>query len=440
LSETLEGRLAAEPAARLRLPRRFPYWLVHPAVLLALVVAVHVGSRVAALCVPYKIDSMQYAVSAYRLWQPGAVQADLVPDKPPGQALLTGWCFRFADGEPSLLTLVPIESAFLLAGYAVFFVLTCRLFGRRSAGALTLFAVVAQNTYTVLEITSDGFNLNENYLALPINLAVLAHLTIRRPATRGLVRGVAIGLALTIKQTAVGLLAVLLVHGLIRTARRRDSSSAFVSGGWTLIGAMAGMAPAVIFLWAHGWLAGHVADLAHLSGGHLTLPFRTPGWNDLRPVLPILWWLVLGCAVLPWSGRGETRSAGRSVDDRSVALFAFLWLVVELLILSSMVKPSTHYYQPIVVPGCLLAGCAITTVARRLAGAGVRERLRAWRWIGATTGVLLLLSAMPLLAEARKRAHTFDARAEVRAFAERIEDRPRAGGVESPSEVDRAQP
>ena len=111
--------------------RRLPYLISKPAILLLLAVPIHIGGRMAAFCSPNKADSFIYTIAAYRFWQPDATAADLVPDKPAGQALLTGWVYHIWPWPPSRLAMIPVESAFMLAGYAMFFALGTRLFGRQ---------------------------------------------------------------------------------------------------------------------------------------------------------------------------------------------------------------------------------------------------------------------------------------------------------------------
>jgi hypothetical protein len=180
--------------------------LASPAVLLTAALAVHAAGRIAAFCSPIKVDSFVYALAAYKLYDGEVTIDDLVPDKPPGQALLTGWIYRVAPGPPSRLPLIPIESAFMLAGYLMFYWLTAKWSGRRPAAVLTLCVVIAHNTYNALDNTTDGFNLGENYLLWPMMLAVYAQCMFKPVAAQGLGRGIGLGLALTIKQTAAGLL------------------------------------------------------------------------------------------------------------------------------------------------------------------------------------------------------------------------------------------
>jgi hypothetical protein len=388
------------------------------AVILVLTLATHTAGRIAGFCCPYEADSFNHAVEAYKFWSPGGTLADLIPDKPAGQALLTGWCYRIWPGPPSRLTLVPIESAFLLGAAGVFLWLALRLFGRRTAIALTFFSVLAYNVYNAVDLVTDGFNLNESYLALPMLTAVFAHLTIVRPWRHGFVRGLGIGLALTIKQAPIGLLAVLVVHGCVFAAIRKRWAEAAAAATASLIGMAAAIAPLTTWLWARGWLPGHWHDLTERTSTHLgVMATGLRDWHYLVPLAPALWWIALGAAGLLAArlprGPAEARPPASHAREAS---FVLLWLAAEIIILRSMTLPASHYYQPIVAPLTLAAGFGITALARCLKSLRTRDRVLAWRWVTATTIALVVVAAMPLWAATWARARTFSYRAEVNEF------------------------
>jgi len=396
--------------------------LTRPGVLLLLVVVVHVVGRVSAVCAPSKFDSFVYAVTAYRFYDPQSSFSDLVPDKPAGQALLTGWCYKADPGPPTRLTLIPIESAFLLSGYLVFWRLALRLFGRSPAALMTLLLAVAVNTYNTLDTTVAGLNVNENYLLAPMLMAVYAHLLVGRPGWRGFLRGFGVGLALTIKQTALGLLAVFMIHGLVEAVRHRRHGEELRSAVWTVVGMVTAWAPLVVVLYARGWLVGHLHDLAHLSGGHVAImPLSVPPFFKLAPLAAVVGWIIVGLFVWPSGapdGRRPDEHVGACRDRTAVVSFAWLWLVVELAVLWSMTKPSAHYYQQVVAPAVLLAGLGMSRLACAVRTLRWRDRLRVCRWAGVLTAVLMLFAVMPLAATISRRAHTFSYEIEVRAFAE----------------------
>lgn len=404
------------------LPDRFVYVVTRPLCLLMLIVVVHVVGRIGAVCAPSKFDSFVYAIAAYRFYDSQADFSDLVPDKPAGQALLTGWCYQLLPGEPTRLTLIPIDSVFLVLSYLIFWRLAVRLLGKRPALILTLLYVLLVNTFNTLDTTVAGLNVNENYLAAPMLLAVYAHLLVSNAGLRGFLRGLGMGVALMIKQTAMGLLVVLIVHSLIEIVRNRRYSAALKSTAWSLIGLAVAWAPLLIVLYARGWLVGHLGDLLHRSGQFTTLmPLAIPPLFKLAPLTPIAWWIVVGM-FMPSRGIPEEKGVNVAVNaswtHRAVVLFVWLWLVVEIVILWSMIRRSAHYYQPMLAPAVLLAGWGMSKLAIAVRTLSRRDRWRVWKWSGVLTAVLMLFAFMPLISEALRRVQTFSYDTEVQEFAD----------------------
>jgi hypothetical protein len=434
---------AGSSTSRSRWLRRLPYALVQPWALLSLAGAVHVAGRIAAALNPNKWDSLAYAVSADWVWRRGTPFYSLILDKPPGQQILTGWVFRVLPGPANRMMLAPIESLFLIAAYVIFWRLCRRFFERRLAAALTLLTVIAFNTYNALDTTTDGLALNENFLALPMWLAAWAHLGVESPLRRGLLAGLGLGLALSIKQSAVGLAAAMAIHGFIAAARRRAWRPAIRSTLATgAVLAVIGLALAG-FLWARGWLHDYPATFLRLSWRRVgSVQLRRPEDYKLLPLTAFGWWALLGVIATlghkspsrnpdkrPAGRRSHTdfgmgmkpRSDGPSprgsaLEGGSPLTFAVLWFAAEAAILGTLQIPSTHYYQQVVAPAALLAGHGWQALMRGLAAASTRQRLEARRWVATTTAGLALLGAMPLLAAASKLLPTLDLAAEVRDF------------------------
>lgn len=399
-------------------PHHWLHLLAKPAVILSLTLAVHVAGRVAAVCATSKFDSFVYAVAAYKLYDADATFDDLIPDKPIGQSLLTGWVYRVAPSPPTRLAMIPLESLFMLGGYLFFGLLVWRLFGGAIASALVFLLAVGVNGYNTLDSTVAGLNVNENYMLLPMMLAVWAHLCIARPGSRGFVRGLGIALALSIKQTAAGLLAVLLVHGAIRTCRCRAYRDALCSVLTTLAGMAVVWLPMASFLYHHGWLALHLQALADASRAHAGWSIPYVVWFKLVPVVACLWWIVLGIII----GRGDGPEGsddpliGKQTSD--VAWFGWCWLIAELIVVVSIQHVRAHYYQLLVPPLVLLAGVGMHRMAVAVRAVSGRQRWRAWRFNIAATVVLVAMAMMALSAETSRRVGTFDYTAEVNEFAD----------------------
>lgn len=409
-----------------RRPRFLWTAITSPIVLLMVTLGVHVAGRAATFCSPFKVDSMVYAVAAYRVWQPDATVNDLIPDKPPGQALLTGWVYRLTPAPPSRLPLIPVESLFLISAYAVVFILGRRLFGARIAAAVTLVYAVAHNSYSALDSATDAFNTNEMYLALPTAVAMLAHLTGSRRGSRGFLRGLGLGVALSIKQTAIVAVAAMLIHDLIECVARRGARDKLLDLPASLVGILAVWVPLLGYLAARGWLRTHLADLSSFSGKHLGLEptgLSTSDW--LTPLAPVVWWIMLGA--VRWLAVRRTDTAKRRTESveplsrRSMLGFALLWLAGEAALVRLLNIPASHYFQQLVAPAVLLGGLFLRAFADAVKGMGRRQRVQAWQWALAGTVALLVVALKPLLAEVPRRVPTFDPQAERALFAHWLE-------------------
>ncbi len=402
---------------------RFPFLVF----LTLAIAAAHVLARVSAICTSANYDSLTYAVAAWQFYSPDALAADLVADKPAGQALLTGWCYRLWPGSPSRLALVPIESAFLLAGYAAFWHLARRLHGSRVASLQLAMLVLAFNAYNTLDDSTAGFNVNENYLLLPALVAVLAHLAMPDRRRRALVRGLGLGLALSVKQTAVGLLVALLVHGAIRAWRSGRRREAVWSAAWTGAGLLLAVSPLVVVLAARNWLAPHLYGLACLSGGHLQPPrLGLPPWIRVVPLVPIAWWLLVGAAARWGEGsadRSEQTDSSPEITGHSDAgSFLWIWLTMEVAVLTMLNRHSAHYYQPLVVPAALLTGTGLAWVVRSARSLPPVQRARVVHWSVLITLALAMPAVMSFAVEIQRRWVGYDITREAGEFARRLAD------------------
>lgn len=440
------------PGSRLR-----PEWVLlrlqYPRWGWILILAVCVVGRATALCAPSKWDSYLYAAASYRLYAPDVTFEDLIPDKPPGQALLSGWLYRVIPGPPTRLTMLIPDAAFLLGGCLVFARLARLCFGPRIAVWLTLFLAVGANGYNTLDSSVAGLHVNETYMLLPMVFAVWSHLAVRNAIGRGLARGFGLGWALAIKQTAIGLALVLVVDGLVRVfAQGRNAGGrehrlgyadalheAGISAMGTFGGMMAAWLPVVTMLGVHGWLGSHLEDLATFSGGHVSGATRSAIFSGyaLRPIAAPGFWMVAGLVVGCFAGF-RRNGPGRSGVDPSlgqdpsldhdptggglrgtldgVARLALLWLAAEIALLMLLTRGSGHYFQQVVPPAALTGGVGIVLV---------RAVVQRWRWPArrwalnvttAATVVLLLVAVMPMLSAASRRVGTLNVAEEQRVF------------------------
>lgn len=414
------------PALQRRHASRRLNTVVIVVVSLAVIATAHVAGRVAAFCSPHTVDSLTYAISAHRLWQPSPTVHDLVPDKPPGQAMLTGWVFQITDAPPSRATLLPIETAFMAAAYLLFALVARRFFGWRVALPLTAAVAIAINVYNATDSTTDGFNLGENYAAAAILLAVWAHLCVRRPSVGGLLTGVGLGLALVIKQTAIAATAAILVHGVV---------DLFISGCWrdrfvrwecTLIGMVLAVAPVGLALHRHELLRPQVQLLREQSQRHFELHALTvPDLAAFWPMTPLLLWMLIGVIAVVFRVRGRqdaqtTARVGESMRATSAFVFALIWLACEAAMAWAMTKPAEHYAQLVVPAAGLVAGFGASAFIRAAAQLRASQRVRCARFAIVTTVALVFAALVPLLALARHRAGTFDIDAERVVFREQL--------------------
>ncbi len=413
--------VSAHQVSRIR--EWLPKALLHPVFLLVVAGLVHVVGRTSAVSALSRFDSFVYSVAAWKFYDPQATAADLVPDKPAGQAFLTGWLYRLAPDPPTRLTLMPLDSAFLAAGYLLFWLVARRLADRTSAAAGTLLLVLGINIYNTLYEDVAGLHVNEVYLLAPMLLAVWAHLALQGAAWRGLFRGLGLGLALTVKQSAAGLLLVLVIHGLVRAAAAGRLRSVWQGVGWSMAGVAVAWLPLVVFLYVRGWLGPHLGDLADSSARFVE--FSWPGgWHGYRfvPVAAAAWWVIVGL-VLGRSAGGSVALPDRGVSlEREAARLAWLWLLVEVLILWLMIRRSGHYHQQVVPPLALLAVIGMARLSRMMACMPVRQRLRTRYLAMGVSLALWLVAVMPFAAETRRRLPSFDYEDEVRTFAAWLAD------------------
>lgn len=377
---------------------------------LALLIVVHVGGRITAIGGPGRFDSTLYAVAADRLWSPDASPDHLIPDKPPGQSILTGWCFRVAPGDASRLVLVPIESAFLLGSMLLLFALGTRLWGAALAGPVALIACIAHQAYQ----STDGFNLNESYLALPALAAVAAYLLIERPELRGLTCGIAIALALSIKQSAAAVALAIALHAAFTTLRSRDWTSSLRMAAGAIAGIALVWGPMAAWLAHKGLLKPALAAFTAHAGQHLGVIDAPPSTAVLLPLAALAWLTLAGSILLR-----TTAPRGRRKRDplHDAQILSAVWLALELGVIFLLPRASPHYWQQVVSPLALLAGTTWAMLAARVSASTRRAMQPALRSIEAVTLALALGAAAGFLPNLPQRWRSISLAAEQRQYA-----------------------
>lgn len=387
-------------------------------ILLLLAFCIHVLGRAAALSGTGEFDSFLYSVAARQAWQPQASVDVLVSDKPAGQAVLTGWCYRLWPGRPSRLVLVPIESVFLLGGLAAVYLIGTRFSAATPAAAAAVVWALAVGRYTL----DDGFNLNECYAAGAVLLAVAAHLSIRRAGLRGLARGAAFGLALTIKQSAAAAIAACVIDGLIRHARDRQGKQAAASIAGSIIGLALGAAPVALFLASRGWLGSHLHDLGRYSGLHAGRPFSLlPNLQTLAPLWIVGWWTAMALAVGRTAKAGGTSSTTTANPHRPGVAFLPIWFVLELGTATAMLQPRLHYFIMVAGPACLLGTVALSAWWRAVQGSSAKHRRTATVWMITGSALLVAWTLLPLASTLGARGELLHPRIEAQRFARWLE-------------------
>lgn len=230
---------------------------------------------------------------------------------------VTGWGFPFAGGTTSLL----LGAAAIVALYQ----LVRRLAGRRVA----LGTAVLVSTFPAAPVLQIGYS---EALGLLLVVLVLSALVARR-----YLLAVPIVVVLALARPVVApMAAVVLVHVLVRWARRRTDPFPPRQVAASVLLGLVTAASAGLWPWIVGWRTGRAdayqATMASWrTGGHIEL--LTPTWHiakyllgDVRGVigLVLLAVLVVGAMVGPWA-----RPLGPELRAWGVVYPAYLAVVLE---------------------------------------------------------------------------------------------------------------
>ncbi len=246
-------------------------------------------------------------------------------------------------------------------------------------------------------------NFTEPYALLPqVVVFAAGYQFLREPRTRwAFVVGFAAGVALVIKQTTVGVALafipaiVISRHPVMGTSRRWKWLGGIVLGGLTCLGLVA------LFLLANGILDDALkASFVAASDFHtwvsaesewlgetvLTTFTRTPFLLVFGPFVPFL---VIGIRVAVRRGLAYPHANRQAATDATLALWAVITLVIDLLLSNVTNRGYAHYYITLIPAMVLLMTFSQPVLAGTVARGDRRSR-RAAKWLRAYLVVLLV--------------------------------------------------
>ncbi len=396
----------------------------------ALMLAIHVIGRIGAFCCHnYRADSYLYASLGYCVARGDALYRDVWIDKPPLLMFLNAAAYRLAGLSMTRTVLIPVESAGMLLGYLVVFLLARSLYGGVAALPTTVAAVLAMNWFSVFDYTTEGFGLAENYMVALAAAAVLTYVRAyrRRCWKTFWLSGLFIGLCLTLKQTAVTVAATIGLHAIgVMLIRRERRWWRFGLAG--VLGAVTAVVPFLVVFAAQGTLRKALADIAGEGYPHLQLFTAFPHmWRDIAALCVPLAWIPLGVvAWIEWrrtaaGQRGAVPSTSRQVGPASAELVLLLmWIAAEWTLVYFLPRRAYHYYVSAGMPVILLSGLFWWGLSRSTAPP--IARLAGW-WVSLAAS---LLASLPLVNElvpfSLRRYRSYDRAVDDRNLEEAIEE------------------
>lgn len=102
----------------------------------------------------------------------------------------------------------------------------------------------------------------------------------------------------------------------------------------------------------------------------------------------------------------------------SLCVLAAGWLLIEAAIVAALRIPATHYWQQLVGPLALLAGLGVSALLNRTLALSQARHAAVVRWMAASSLVLGLAAAGPLLAAVPGALKRIDPAAERADFAD----------------------
>ncbi|MEE9296737.1 MAG: hypothetical protein V3W34_17475, partial [Phycisphaerae bacterium] len=279
--------------------------------------------------------------------------------------------------------------------YYAIYRLSVDLYGRSIAMMVAVLAALSINYFTVMGFAICGFGVAENFMVFPAAAALLCY---RRGYARGgarrdsrtsgnglallLLAGVFMGMDTCIKQTALPLVAAIVLHfSILSLIVQRSFRRWFVGVALLFAGGCIGWLPAGLMLVIQGTLGD---AFALLTGEAVEMFGRASAWpSQWRDVLPL--WVPLVWAAWAAAAWMESRVRGRApAASKPVApgrwdevgglvgtdgcekgfshqhvndLFLLvLWCALEMYLIANLPLRSAHYYVASCVPFVVLSG------------------------------------------------------------------------------------
>lgn len=353
-----------------------PGWVV--AAVVGLILLTHAAGRVGGYCSPLgDDDSYIFASFGCRMAHGDVLYRDMSDIKPPGLFMIYAGVYLVAPD--ARLSIFPIESIFLLAGYWV-----CYRFGRAVGGQaagliVAVTASLAINYFTVTGLAIVGFGLAENFLVLPFAVAAFCyHRSLANHRTKSFIAvGIAMGVATCIKQTAMPLVVAVAVHWtFVSLFAKRDARAWLFGMTMMFLGGLVGWAPAFVMFIVQGTLS---AAWILLTSDAREMLARASAWPaDWRYVLPLcvpfVWmaWAVFRCIELRIRGRRGNFSIVNPLG------FLVLWAALEMLLIAHLPLRSSHYYVSSCIPFVLLTAYPVLAFSTCMTALPGRDRAVAW--------------------------------------------------------------
>ncbi len=388
----------------------------------ALIVGVHIAGRVGAYCSPLSSDdSYIFAGFGCRMAHGDVLYRDMSDIKPPGLFMVYGLVYRVAPAVRAAV--VPVETVFLLLGYAAVYYAAAEAFGRRAALAVTVLSALTINYFSVTGVAIVGFGVAENFMVFPAAATAWMYVRALRTGREGalLAAGVFMGVGTCLKQTALPLVVALTIHWTLVMLIRRRSTARWIRGLLRMfLGGCIGWAPAIALLAMQGTLLTAVRLLTSDAGAMLARGCAWPDeWRDVLPLwVPMVWaaWALarrIECGV-----RGESMM---ETGSARVVTFLMLWTAAEVVMLWRLPLRSPHYYVVSCVPFMLLAGVPIAAFGRSVTKMAPRARTVAWSVAVVLSGVFLRPVVDEIVPRAIGAYRSYDWAEEQRRFDEALD-------------------